>query len=74
MDSSKQGKHRRHEYFDQANLGNTMRVLCGLFVANLLLLNEYQLLGAVRELPTRLGRDFEPGHLLLEASYKVALR
>jgi hypothetical protein len=67
-------KHRRHEYFDQATLGNTMQALCGLFVANLLLLNEYQLLGAVHEVPTLLGRDSEPGHLLLEASYKVALR
>jgi hypothetical protein len=41
-----------------------MRALCGLFVANLLLLNEYQLLGAVHEVPTLLARDFEPGHLL----------
>jgi len=24
--------------------------------------------------PSLLGRDSEPGHLLLEASYKVALR
>lgn len=53
-----------------------MQALCGLFVANLLLLNEYHLLCAVHEVPTLLRRHSEPGHLLLEAeaSYKVALR
>jgi hypothetical protein len=67
-------KHRRHEHFDQATLGNSMQALCGLFVANLILLNEYQLLRAVHEVPTLLGRDSEPGRLLLEASYTVAQR
>jgi len=67
-------KHRRHEHFDQATLGNALDALAGLFVANLLVLNEYQLIGDVHEVPTLLGRDDEPGHLLLESGYKVALR
>jgi hypothetical protein len=67
-------KHERHEHFDQATLGNAVHALCGLFVANLIVLNEYQLLRDVHEVPTLLGRDDEPGHLLLERSYVVAVR
>ncbi len=67
-------KHRRHEHFDQATLRNTLLGLCGLFVANLLVLNECGLIDAVHEVPTLLGRDAEPGHLLLESGYKVAVR
>ena len=67
-------KHRRHEHFEQATLGNALHALAGLFVANLLVLNEYQLIRDVHEVPSLLGRDDEPGHLLLESSYKVAVR
>jgi hypothetical protein len=67
-------KHHRHEHFDQATLGNTLQAICGLFVANLLVLHEYELITKVNELPTILGRDTEPGRLMLESSYKVAVR
>ncbi len=67
-------KHRRHEHFDQATVGNTLLALCGLFVANLFVLNEYSLLAAVPEVPVLLGRHVGPGCLLLESSYTVAVR
>jgi hypothetical protein len=67
-------KHYRHEEFHQATLGNAMAAMCGLFVVNLMVLNELSLLDLVHETPVVLGRDSEPGHLLLESGYLVAQR
>ena len=66
-------KHKRHEQFHQATLHNTMCSISGLFIANLIVLNEYSLIRSVHELPVVLGRDSEPGALLLESSYRVNL-
>ena len=67
-------KHRRHEYFHLATIGNALHALCGLFVGNLLLLHEQGMIDRVYEMPVLLGRDSEPGHLMLESSYAVSLR
>jgi|CXWL01.1.fsa_nt_gi hypothetical protein len=67
-------KHHRHEHFQEATLGNTLHALCGLFVGNLLALNEFSLIDQVHDVPVLLGRDDEPGHLLLESGYRVELR
>ena len=66
-------KHRRHECFHLATLGNTVYSLAGLFVSNLILLNEYGLINHVKERPKVLGRDREPGHLMLDSGYTVEL-
>ena len=67
-------KHRRHEHFEQATLGNALKAVSGLFVANLIVLHEQAALDHLYETPVLLGRDSEPGHLMLEASYRVNLR
>lgn len=67
-------KHHRHEHFEQATLSNTLQALSGLFVANLLVLNEFTLIDNVHDVPLLLGRDEEPGHLLLQSGYRVSLR
>ena len=67
-------KHRRHEHFQEATLGNTLHALCGLFVGNLFALNEFSLIAQVHDVPLVLGRDDEPGHFLLERGYRVLLR
>ena len=67
-------KHHRHEHFQEATLGNTLHALCGLFVGNLLALNEFSLIDQVHDVSVLLERDDEPGHLLLESGYRVGLR
>lgn len=67
-------KHHRHEHFKEATLGNTLHTICGLFIGNLFALNEFSLIDQVHDVPMLLGRDDEPGHLLLESGYRVALR
>jgi hypothetical protein len=64
-------KHRRHEHFELASLKNTIHALTGLFVGNLLALNELGLISNVFDGPILLGRDSEPGHLMVETGYKV---
>ena len=67
-------KHHRHEHFDRATLHNTLRAICGLFIANLVVLHEFSLIGSIHDSPVMLGRDHEPGHLLLQSGYRVHLR
>jgi len=66
-------KHRRHEHFSQANLGNVLQTIAGLFVLNLIALNEYSLISKIFNHPSLLDRDVSPGALMLETSYKVKL-
>jgi len=66
-------KHRRHEEFHQANLVNTLHSLAGLFVLNLIALNEFNLLQDTYDRPILLDRYSSPGALMLEAGYKVKL-
>lgn len=67
-------KHRRHKNFNQATLKNALLALCGLFVANLVVLNEFGILESIHETPTLLGRETEPDALLLESSFCVNLK
>ena len=67
-------KHRRHESFHLASAINSLQALAGLFVANLILLNEISLLDSVAEGPILLGREHAPGLLLLEGGYQVCTR
>ena len=67
-------KHRRHEHFELATLGNALHALCGLFIGNLLVLHGQGTIDQVHDTPILLGRDSEPGRLMLESSYAVSLR
>ena len=64
-------KHRRHQYFEMASLKYTTHAVAGLFVGNLIALNELGLIGNVSDRPVLLGRDAEPGHLMVETGYRV---
>ena len=66
-------KHERHEQFHQATVHNTIYSLSALFVANLVVLNEFSLIRSVHEVPVVLGRDHEPGGFQLESRYHVKL-
>lgn len=66
-------KHQRHEHFHQANLGNTLHAIAGLFVLNLIALNEYSLISKIFDHPSLLDRDESPGSLMLTSKYKVKL-
>lgn len=67
-------KHRRHTHFEMGNLGNVIQAISGLFVINLIALNEDRVLSKVYDRPLLLGRDKSPGHLMLEASYEIKLK
>ena len=67
-------KHHRHECFNQATFGNVLNATAGLFVANLILLNEFGLLGQVNERPSLLDREHSPGYVLREEGYRVIPR
>lgn len=67
-------KHRRHESFHLASFINALEAIAGLFVANLLLLNESLLISTVADRPILLGREHSPGYLMLEEGYRVLSR
>lgn len=67
-------KHRRHESFHLASFINALEAIAGLFVANLLLLNESSLISTVADGPILLGREHSPGYLMLEEGYRVLSR
>jgi len=67
-------KHRRHESFHLASFINALEAIAGLFVANLLLLNESSRLSTIVDRPVLLGREHSPGDLILEAGYRVYSR
>ncbi len=66
-------KHERHKCFSEANLGNTLYAISGLFVLNLIAFNEYNRISNLFDVPYLLGRDVSPGGIMLENSYRVKL-
>lgn len=66
-------KHHRHREFERASAQNALTALCGLFIANLFLLNEYDLIGSVSDTPLILARENEPDVIEWSSGYGVEL-
>jgi hypothetical protein len=64
-------KHQRDIYFHEANLENCANAVSGLFVAVIYCHKAEKSTDALEPYPVLLGREQEPGHLLLESDYAV---
>jgi hypothetical protein len=64
-------KHQRDIRFHEANLENCLNAISGLFVIVLYCHKAAKSSSSLYPCPLLLGRDKEPGHLLLEAGYVV---
>jgi hypothetical protein len=64
-------KHQRDAYFPEANLENCANAISGLFAVVLYCHKAEKSAAALEPYPILLGREKEPGHLLLESSYSV---
>ena len=64
-------KHLRNAYFHEASLENCANAICGLFVAVLYCYKAEKSTESLEPYPILLGREEEPGHLLLESGYSV---
>jgi hypothetical protein len=65
-------KHQRDTHFAQANLDNCVNALFALFIAVLHCRKAEKSTLSLEPLPILLGREREPGQLLLETDYVVA--
>ena len=64
-------KHRRDSHFHEANLENCSNAVAGLFVVVLYCHKAESSTESLEPYPVLLGRDREPGHLMLESGYFV---
>lgn len=64
-------KHQRDTCFPEANLENTANAISGLFALVLYCHQAEKSSEALEPYPILLGREREPGHLLLESGYIV---
>jgi len=64
-------KHQRNAHFDKANFENCANAISGLFVAVLYCHKAEKSIESLEPYPVLLGREKEPGHILLEADYDV---
>jgi hypothetical protein len=64
-------KHQRDVHFANASLGNCATAVSGLFVAVLYCHKAENSTSELRPYPILLGREHEPGHLLLESDYAI---
>ena len=64
-------KHQRDIYYHEANLENCVHAISGLFVIVLYAHKAEKSTGLLEPCPILLGREQEPGALLLESGYEV---
>ena len=64
-------KHHRDTHFNEANLENCANAISGLFVVVLYCHKAEKSTESLEPYPILVGREEEPGHLLLESDYKV---
>ena len=64
-------KHQRDTHFAKANLSNCANAIAGLFVVVLYCHKAESSVERLEPYPVLLGREREPGHLLLESGYSV---
>jgi hypothetical protein len=64
-------KHQRDAHFDEANLENCANAISGLFVVVLYCHKAEKSSESLAPYPVYIGREKEPGHLLLESDYVV---
>lgn len=64
-------KHRRDSNFSEANLENCANAIAGLFSVVLYCHTAEKSADSLEPYPVLLGREKEPGHLLLEEGYEV---
>jgi hypothetical protein len=64
-------KHQRDSYFPEASLDNCGNAMTALFAIVLYCHTAERSADALEPYPVLLGRDQEPGHLLLESGYSV---
>ncbi|MBA3341499.1 MAG: hypothetical protein H0T48_06650 [Gemmatimonadaceae bacterium] len=64
-------KHQRDSYFHEANLENCASAISGLFVVVLYCHKAQKSTESLEPYPILIGREQEPGHLLLESDYTV---
>ena len=64
-------KHQRDKHFDEANLENCSNAIAGLFVVVLYCHKAEESSELLEPYPVLLGRDQEPGRVLLESDYHV---
>lgn len=64
-------KHQRDSHFPEANLENCANAISALFATVLYCHKAEKSADSLEPYPVLLGRDREPGHLLLESGYSV---
>jgi hypothetical protein len=64
-------KHQRDTYFHEANLENCANAISGLFVIVIYCHKAEKSTESLEPYPILLGRENEPGHLLLESDYTI---
>jgi hypothetical protein len=64
-------KHQRDTHFDEANFENCANAISGLFVAALYCYKAENSTENLVPYPVLLGREHEPGNILLESGYTV---
>jgi len=64
-------KHQRDAHFDEANLDHCANAISGLFVVVIYCHKAEKSTESLEPCPVLLGRENEPGHLLLESGYSV---
>jgi hypothetical protein len=64
-------KHERDTYFHEANLENCANAVSGLFVGVIYCHKAEKSTDTLEPYPILLGREKEPGHLLLQSDYAV---
>jgi len=64
-------KHHRDSYFSEANLENCANAISGLFVIVLYCHKAEKSTASLKPYPMLLGREREPGSLLLESEYDI---
>jgi len=64
-------KHERDTHFPKANLENCANAISGLFAAGLYCHKAEKSIEKLEPYPVLLGREREPGHLLLESGYAI---
>jgi len=64
-------KHQRDLHFTEANLENCANAMAGLFTTVLYCYKAEQSVDNLEPYPILLGREREPGHLLLESEYSI---
>ena len=65
-------KHQRDIFFQEANLENCSNAIAELFIVVLYCHKAEKSTDSLEPYPVLLGRDQEPGHLMLEADYHVS--